>query len=61
MVVSLFSIMSIYCKSLKIYPNCSGSYIGYLDWIKTKKAAINLISQKDSRCFQYAVKSRLKS
>ena len=44
-----------YYKCYKINPNCGGSYIDSPDWIKTKKAAINPIIKKDSKCFQYAV------
>ena len=35
--------------------NCGESYIDSLDWTKIKKATINLINKKDSKCFQYAV------
>ena len=36
-------------------PNCGGSNIDSPDWIKTKKAAINLINKRDKTCFQYTV------
>ena len=35
--------------------NCHGSYIDSLDWIKKKKAIINLNNKKYNKCFQYAV------
>ena len=44
-----------YYKCHKINPNRSGSYIDSPDWIKNKKATINLINKKASKCFQYAV------
>ena len=36
-------------------PNCGGSYIHTLDWIKNKKATVNPINRKDNKCFQYAI------
>ena len=45
----------LYCKCHKIDLNCGGLYVDSLDWIKNKKAAINLINKKDNKCFQYAV------
>ena len=36
----------LYDKCDKINPNCGGSYIGSLDWIKSKKATINPINKK---------------
>ena len=45
----------LYCKWHKINPNPGGSYINSPDWIKNKETAINLINQKDNKCFQYAV------
>ena len=45
----------LYCKCHKIDLNCGGSYVDSLDWIKNKKATINLINKKDNKCFQYAV------
>ena len=45
-----------YYKCHKINPNCGGSYIDSPDWIKNKKAAINLFNKKDNKCFQYDVK-----
>ena len=42
-------------KCHKIHLNCDGSYIGFPDWIKIKKAAINLLNKKITKCFQYAV------
>ena len=44
-----------YYKCHKINPNRGGSYIDSPDWIKNKKATINLINKKASKCFQYAV------
>ena len=35
--------------------NCSGSYIGYPDWIKNKEAAVTHIYKKYNKCFQYTV------
>ena len=35
--------------------NSGGSYIDSLDWIKNKKATINLINKKDNKCFKYPV------
>ena len=32
-----------------------GSYTDSLDWTKNKKATINPISKKDTKCFQYAI------
>ena len=45
----------LYYKCHKINLNCGRSYIDSSDWIKNKKAAINLINKKDNKCFQYAV------
>ena len=45
----------LHCKCHKIDLNCGGSYVDSLDWIKNKKATINLINKKDNKCFQYAV------
>ena len=45
----------LYCKYHKINPNCGGSYIDSPDWIKNKKAIINLNNKKGNKCFQYAV------
>ena len=44
-----------YCKGHKINPNCGGTQINSPDWIKNKKARINLINQKDNKCFEYVV------
>ena len=35
--------------------NCGGSYIDSPDWIKDKKARINLTNKKHNKSFQYAV------
>ena len=45
----------LYYKCHKINSNRSGSYIDSPDWIKNKKATINPINKKDSKCFQYVV------
>ena len=49
----------LYYKFHKINPNCAGSYIDSLYWIKNKKAAVNAIKKKDHKSFQYAVKVAL--
>ena len=43
-------------KCNKINTNHGGSYVDSRDWIKSKKAAINLINKKYNKCFQYAIK-----
>ena len=43
----------------KINPNCSGWYADSPDWIKNKKATVNLINKKANECFQYAAKVAL--
>ena len=45
----------LYCKCLRIIFNRGRSYIDFPDWMKNKKATINLINNKDNKCFQYAV------
>ena len=45
----------LYYKCHKINPNRRGSYMDSADWIKNKKVAINPITKKDNKCFQYAV------
>ena len=40
-----------YCKCHKINWNHGESYIDYLDWIKNKKATVNLINKKHNKCF----------
>ena len=45
----------LYYKCYKINLNHGGSYIDSPDWIKNKKATINSINKKDSKCFQYTV------
>ena len=42
------------CITNKVNFRCGGSYIDSSDWMKKKKATINLKS-KDDKCFQYAV------
>ena len=39
----------------KTNPNCGGSHIDSPDWIKSKKATINLINKKDNKCIQFSV------
>ena len=41
----------LYDKCHKINPNHGESYLDSPDWIKSKKAAINSINKKDSKCF----------
>ena len=41
----------LYYICYKINPICGESYIDSPDWIKNKKATINLINRKD-KCFQ---------
>ena len=45
----------LYYKCHTIIPNRVGSYIDSPDWIKNKKAIINPINKKESKCFQYAI------
>ena len=45
----------LYYKCHKINLNCDRSYIDSPDWIKNKKATINLVNKKDNKCFPYAV------
>ena len=45
----------LYYKCHKTNPNRGGSYIDSPNWIKNKKATINLINKEDNKCFQYAV------
>ena len=44
-----------YHKYHEINPNRGRSCIDSPEWIKNKKATINSINKKDSKCFQYAV------
>ena len=39
----------------KTNPNCGGSHIDSPDWIKSKKATINLINKKDNKYIQFSV------
>ena len=48
----------LYYKHHKINPN-HGSYIDSPDWIKSKKATINLINKKGAEYFQYDVTAAL--
>ena len=45
----------LFYKCHKINLNRGVSYIDSPDWTKNKKVTINLINQKDNKCFQYAV------
>ena len=45
----------LHCKCHKTNPNCCGSYIVSLDWIKNKKTTINPINKNDGKCFQDAL------
>ena len=45
----------LYYKCHKTNPNCGESCMDFPDWIKSKKATINLINEKDNKCFQCAV------
>ena len=38
--------------------NCCGSHIDSYDWIKNKKATINCVNEKDSKCFQSTITVR---
>ena len=42
----------LYHKCQKIHSNRGGSYIDYLDWIKSKKATINPINKKIVNAFK---------
>ena len=45
----------LYYKCHKTNPNRGGSYIDSPDWIKDKKATLNLINKTDNKCFQCTV------
>ena len=45
----------LYYKCHKIILNGGRLYIEFLDWIKKKKATINLINKKVNKCSQYTV------
>ena len=45
----------LYYKCHKINPNCGESDTHSLDYMKSKKAAINPINKRDNKCFQYAI------
>ena len=49
----------LYYKCHKINFKRRGSYIDYPDCIINKKATINFINKKGSKCFQYAIKVAL--
>ena len=44
----------LYYKCHRINRNHGESYVDSLDWMKSKKAAINPINKNDNKCFQYA-------
>ena len=51
-----------WCVHLSYYYKCheinferDETYIDYTNWIKNKRATINLINEKDNKCFQYAI------
>ena len=46
-------------KCHKTNPIRGGSDINSPDWIKNKKATINLINKKNNKCFRYAIKVTL--
>ena len=46
------SVHLLYHNCHKIHFKQGGSYIDFRDWIKNKKATINLINEKDNKCFQ---------
>ena len=48
------SVKLMYYKCHKVNFRLSGSYIDSPDWIKKRKATINL-KNKDDKCFQYVV------
>ena len=50
----------LYCKCHKVDPNRDGSYIGSSDWIKNKKATINLVNKKGNKYVQLDVTNRKK-
>ena len=50
-----YYVQLLYCKRQKINPNCVESLKDKNNWMKNKKATINHINQKYSKCFQYAV------
>ena len=45
----------LYYNCHKTNTNSGESYLDSPDWIKNKKATINLINKKDNKCFQYDV------
>ena len=46
---------ALYYKLHKISLKRGGSYIDSPEWLKIKKATINLKNEKDDKCFQYAI------
>ena len=57
--MSFFWINFIYYKCHKINPNRGWSYINSPDWMKNKKATINLINKKDNTYFKYVKTAKL--
>ena len=57
--MNLYCIHLLYCKYHKTNLNRNGSYIDFPNWIKNKKASMNLIDKNDNKCFQYAVRVSL--
>ena len=49
----------LYYKCHEINPNHDGSYIDFLNWIKSKKASLNTTNKKDNKYFQYTVTATL--
>ena len=45
----------LHCKCHKINLNHGRSHVDSPDWIKSKKATINLNNTKDNKCFHYAL------
>ena len=53
------SLHLLYYKCHKINPNHDGSYIDFLNWIKSKKASLNTTNKKENKYFQYTVTATL--
>ena len=49
------SVDGLYYTFHKISLNRGGSYMDSPEWLKNKKATINLKNKKDDKCFQYAI------
>ena len=50
----------LYYKYHKINPNSDGSYIDSPDWIKNKKATIDITNRKDKKTLSIICNSRVK-